>query len=149
MSPGFSPITLGERVRHHDVGIFALTEAIYTPVRTLPRHAHNCATISYAVKGSCTEIVESRSHDCQPFVPIVKPAGVFHSNRYCDSGTKCLLIEIKPSGLEMVRAFSKVLDDVKQIHDRTVMALAMRIHKEFRTMDRAACGSRTWNSMVR
>ena len=138
MRVAHSPITLGERVKHLDAGAFALTEAVYSPTRALPRHAHDTATISYVLRGACTEVFGRRVLECKPFVPIMKPAGEFHSNRYGGHGTECLLIEIKPSGLEMIRLFSNVLDDVVQLQDVTLVGLAMRIHKEFQIADTAS-----------
>lgn len=134
----YSPVTLGHRVTHFDAGVFALTEAAYSPTRALPRHAHNCATISYVLQGVCTEVFARDTFECGPFAPIMKPAGMLHSNRYGIDGTKCLLIEIKPHGLEMIRRFSGVLDDVLHIQDVTVVGLAMRIHKEFQIRDGAS-----------
>jgi AraC family transcriptional regulator len=138
MRVDYSPITLGERVKQFDAGAFALTEAVYTPTRALPRHAHDCATISYVLRGACTEVFDRLALECKPFVPIMKPAGVFHSNRYGGDGTKCLLIEIKPGGLEMIRMFSNVLDDVVHFQDGTLAGLAMRINKEFHRADGAS-----------
>ena len=138
MAQLYSPITLGHRVNQFDAGVFGLTEAAYSPTRALPRHAHDCATISYVLKGVCTEIFARGAVECGPFAPIMKPAGMFHANRYGADGTKCLLIEIKPRGLEMIRRFSGVLDDVVHIQHGAVVGLAMRIHKEFQIRDRAS-----------
>jgi AraC family transcriptional regulator len=138
MTPFYSPVTLGQQVTQFDAGVFGLTEAAYSPTRALPRHAHECATISFVLKGVCTEVVARDAFECVPFAPIMKPAGVLHSNRYGVDGTKCLLIEIKPGGLEMIRRFSRVLDDVVHIQDGAVVGLAMRIHKEFQIRDGAS-----------
>jgi AraC family transcriptional regulator len=138
MTHKFSPVTLGEQLKQFDAGAFALTEAIYPPSFTLPRHAHGCATISFVLRGNCTEIVGNSAHECGPYSPILKPAGAVHSNRYGRAGAKCLLIEIKPGGLEMIGLFSNVLDRVAHIQESSLTMLAMRIHREFRTMDSAS-----------
>lgn len=134
----FSPVTLGKRVKQFDAGAFALTEAVYHPAFELPRHAHAAATISFVIKGSCTEIVGKSAFECSPYGPILKPPGEEHSNQYGRTGAKCLLIEIRPDGLEMIRTFSPILDHVFHAHEGSYYGLAMRIHKEFLTMDSAA-----------
>jgi AraC family transcriptional regulator len=138
MTHKFSPVTLGEQLKQFDAGAFALTEAVYPPSFTLPRHAHGCATISFVLRGSCTEVVGNSMHECVPYNPILKPAGAVHSNRYGRAGAKCLLIEIKPEGLEMIGLFSSILDRVAHLQEGSLTMLAMRIHREFRTMDSAS-----------
>ena len=91
-----NPITLGDPVKQLDAGAFALTEASYGPTRSLPPHAHDCATISMVLKGTCLETVENVGYECVPFNPIMKPPGAVHSNRYGLAGARCLLIEVRP-----------------------------------------------------
>lgn len=138
MRLSYSPVTLGERVKHFDAGAFALTEAAYPPKLQLPRHAHSSPTISFILDGSCTEFVGKTAHECRPYRPVLKPAGETHSNRYGRSGAKCVLIEIKPDGLEMIRAFSRILDHVSYVQEASFYGLAKRIHREFKIMDSAA-----------
>ncbi|MDQ3173827.1 MAG: hypothetical protein M3Q91_08980 [Acidobacteriota bacterium] len=138
MKPSYSPITLGEEVKQFNAGAFSLTEAVYPPALRLPRHAHASATISFVLKGSCTEIVGKATHECSLYAPILKPPGEAHSNQYGRTGAKCMLIEIKPEGLEMIRTFSRVLDRVSHVQEAPFYGLAMRIHREFEIMDSAA-----------
>lgn len=138
MTHRFSPVTLGERVEQFDAGAFALTEALYPPTLSLPRHAHGCATISFVLKGSCIEVVGNSVHECYPFSPLLKPAGEVHSNRYGRAGAKCLLIEIKPHGMEMIRQFSEILDHVVHVQGGALTGLAMRIYREFRLRDKSS-----------
>jgi AraC family transcriptional regulator len=138
MKLSHSPITLGEPVRQLDAGVFVLTEASYASTCVLPRHAHDCATISIVLKGRCIETIGSSGYECIPFSPIMKPAGAIHSNQYGPTGTKCLLIEVRPTGLEMVRSFSRVLDDVVHVPNGAMRGIAIRIHREFQLMDCAS-----------
>ena len=134
----YSPITLGEPVKHLDAGAFVLTEASYAPTCLLPRHAHDCATISMVLKGGCIETIENSGYECIPFSPIIKPAGALHSNQYGPAGAKCLLIEVRPTGLEMIRSFSPILDDVVHLQNGALRGIAVRIHREFQLMDCAS-----------
>ncbi|MGI8837078.1 MAG: helix-turn-helix domain-containing protein [Pyrinomonadaceae bacterium] len=141
MKPSYSPVTLGEQIKRFDVGPFALTEASYAPSRALPRHAHDCVSISFVLKGACIETVGNSAYECTPFSPIIKPAGEFHSNQYSPAGAKCLLIEVKPLGLEMTRSASALLGDVVHLKDGALGGIAMRLYKEFRIRDTASAVS--------
>lgn len=134
----YSPVTLGKQVKQMDAGAFALTEAVYPPKLQLPRHAHSCATISFILKGSCTETVGNSAHECGPFGPILKPPGAVHSNRYGRAGARCLLIEIKPNSLERIRSFSGIADQIVHVQELSLNALAIRIHSEFESPDGAS-----------
>lgn len=133
-----SPITLGEPVKHLDAGVFVLTEASYAPACRLPRHGHDCATISMVLKGSCIETIENLGYECRPFSPIMKPRGALHSNQYGPGGAKCLLIEVRSAGLEMIRSFSGILDDVVHLQNGAMRGIGVRIHREFQLMDCAS-----------
>jgi len=138
MKPGYSPLTLGEPVKQLDAGVFLLTEASYASTCLLPRHAHEFATISIVLEGGCIETVGSTGYECVPFGPIMKPAGALHSNQYGPAGAKCLLIEVRPTGLEMIRGFSGILDDVVHVQNGAMRAIAVRIYQEFQLMDCAS-----------
>jgi len=138
MKLSYSPITLGEPIKQLDAGVFVLTEASYAPTCVLPRHAHDCATISMVLKGGCIETIGNSGYECIPFSPIMKPAGVLHSNQYGPAGAKCLLIEVRPTGLEMIRSFSKVLDEVVDVQNGAMRGIAIRIHREFQLVDCAS-----------
>ena len=135
---GYAPITLGEQVRRLDVGLFALTEASYSRSRTLGRHAHHCATISFVLEGACIETIENAAYECTPFSPIIKPAGAPHANQYGSSGAKCLLIEVKPAALELSRGASELLSDVVLVKSGALAGIALRLYKEFQWIDSAS-----------
>jgi AraC family transcriptional regulator len=90
------------------------------------------------LKGGCIETIGTFGYECIPFSPIMKPAGALHSNQYGPAGAKCLLIEVRPTGLEMIRSFSGVLDDVVHLENGAMRGIAIRIHREFQLMDSAS-----------
>ena len=138
MKAGYAPITLGEQVKRFDVGLFALTEASYSRSRTLERHAHHCATMSFVLEGTCLETIENAAYECTPFSPIIKPAGTPHANQYGSAGAKCLLIEVKPAALELSRGASELLADVVLVRNGALAGIALRLYKEFRWIDSAS-----------
>jgi AraC family transcriptional regulator len=90
------------------------------------------------LKGGCIETIGNSGYECIPFGPIMKPAGALHSNQYGPAGAKCLLIEVRPTGLELIRSFSRILDDVVHVQNGAMRGIAIRIDREFQLMD---CGS--------
>ena len=138
MKDEYAPITLGEQVKRFDVGLFALTEASYSRSRTLGRHAHDCATISFVLEGTCIETIENAAYECTPFSPIIKPAGTPHANQYGSAGAKCLLIEVKPAASELSRGASELLADVVLVKNGALAGIALRLYKEFRWIDSAS-----------
>src|SRR2546429_9964383 len=127
MKAGYAPITLGEQVKRFDVGLFALTEASYSRSRTLGRHAHDCATISFVLEGTCIETIENAAYECTPFRPIFKPAGAPHANQYGSAGAKWLLIQVKPASLELARVTSELLPYVGFVNNRAPARVAFRL----------------------
>src|SRR2546421_9150018 len=128
MTAGYAPITLGEKVKRFDGGLFALTEASYSGSRKLLRHAHHCATISFVLEGTCIETIEHAAYECTPFRPLIKPAGAHHSNQYGSAGAKCLLIEVKPAALELSGGTSELLADVALVQNGALKGIALSLY---------------------
>src|SRR6185295_8818809 len=68
-----APATLGRRVRTFEAGGFTLTESAYAAGATLPRHCHERAFLSFAVRGSFSEALGTRTLDCGAFDVIARP----------------------------------------------------------------------------
>ncbi|HEY0321297.1 MAG TPA: AraC family transcriptional regulator [Pyrinomonadaceae bacterium] len=135
----FSPITLGQQLKAIEVEDFVLTETKHPPSLVIPRHAHEHASLSFVLKGSFVETFNRNAEECAPFNLVIKPAGEIHSDRYGQLGAQCLIIEIKPEGLEHVRSISKILDHSSLVQsDSTAALLAMRVYREFQAMDTAS-----------
>ena len=134
----FSPSTLGRRIKHLELGDFVVTEAAQKPLGVLPPHAHELASITFELRGLCEETIAGRLHSCAPYSAIIKPPGQIHSDKYCDSGTKCLIVEVKSDRLESIRSFSRLLDDPLLLVSDAMASLTIRIYKEFRIGDSAS-----------
>ena len=134
----FSPITLGQQIKSIEVEDFVLTETKHPPSLVIPRHAHEHASLSFVLKGSFVETLDRSPRECLPYNLVIKSAGEIHSDRYGQSGARCLIIEIKPEGLERVRSISKVLDRSSLVQSDPLALLAMRVYSEFRAMDTAS-----------
>jgi AraC family transcriptional regulator len=138
MTCQITPVTLGERIKSLEVGGFILTETKHPPTLMLPRHAHEHASILFVLKGSFTENIGGSPQECGSLSLLMKPAREIHSDQYGRVGAQCLIIEVKPPRLEMIRPVSKVLDRAAHVRGGMMSALAMRIYKEFHMTDSAS-----------
>ena len=134
----FSPISLGESVKKVATDKFVLTETTHPPNRILPQHYHQHPNLSLVLSGSFTESVHRNSLECGPQSLLIKPAGEPHSNQYGRKGVRCLVIEVLPRWIELLHPWSKVFDAVDHIQRGVLSLLAMRIYKEFRSLDSAS-----------
>ena len=117
-----APLTLGRVVRTFQAGPFVVTESAYAPAAAFPRHYHEPAALSFAVRGGFRESVGRQTIDCRPFDVLIKPAGVVHSNRYSDRPSRCVLVELDDA--QPARLFDS--------------ALARRLYLEMQSRDDAA-----------
>ena len=133
----FSPITLGSRLKTATVAGLVLTETTHPPNFRLRRHNHELTNIAFVLNGSFTEVLNSRSIDCQPQSLLIKPAGEAHANLYGRQGMRCLLIEVGQHQLDALQPWSQALNQVSYVRSGSLSMLGMRIYKEFRLMDEA------------
>jgi AraC family transcriptional regulator len=130
--------TYGEHVRHLEVEGLTLTECLRPPGLVIPSHAHEYTNISLVIKGTFMETVGRTPHECSPSSLIIRPAGESHSNHYSQTGARCLIIEVKPQRLEMLRQVSSILDHASHLKGGPLPILMKRLYREFQTMDSAS-----------
>lgn len=138
MEQGRGLITFGRQLRKLEVSGFVLTETLHPPRLILPRHDHESANVNLTLKGSFREIIGSRPQESAPSSLLVKSAGESHANQYGSAGAHCLIIEVRPHKLEVVRRFSKLFDAPAHIRGGLLPLLARKIYQEFRATDGAA-----------
>lgn len=124
------PATAGTLLRTRDAGGFRLTECTYRPSFSIPRHQHELASLSFAVKGGFHERSGATSFDCGPYDVVVKPPEERHSNRYGPGGARCLLIEVSRSRLAELQPVTELLARPSRLGGRGVATLAMRAYRE-------------------
>jgi AraC family transcriptional regulator len=133
-----SPIVLGERDRCVKLAGFVLTETVRPAKLTLPRHFHEHTNIAFVIKGSFIETIGERPHECGPYSLIIRPAGEPHFNQYSSTEAHCLIIEVKPERLVTIQQESNILDSACHLREEALSVLALRLYKEFQTMDSAS-----------
>lgn len=132
------PHKLVKPPRSIEIGGFILTERMSPPAFTLRRHTHELTSITFILKGSCTEIINRRSQECSPLDLQILPGGERHTLHCGLAGAQCLTISIKPEKLDAIRLFSNVLDRAAHSQGGLRAALALRVYKEFRLSDDAS-----------
>lgn len=133
-----NPHKLLKPTRRVETGGFILTERTTPPAFTLQRHTHELTSITFILKGSCTEIINRRAQECSPLSLQILPAGERHSLQCGLAGAQCLTIGITPPKLEAIRLFSNVLDHASHSQGGLQAALAQRIFRELRIKDKAS-----------
>lgn len=83
---------------------FAVTLARLSPATTLPRHAHEPATLNVVLDGPYSEAIEgSRFSFYGPATLILKPGGAMHENRVGSAAVECIVVETDSEIIPEVR----------------------------------------------
>lgn len=135
MSSGPSPIILSNQDRRVEVHGLVLTETFRPPGLVLPPHFHEHANIALTIEGFFTETVGREPYEVNPSSVIFRPAGEKHSNRYGKTTAHCLIIEVGPQRLAEIRQATRILDHASYVEGGLISSLALRILREFRTLD--------------
>src|SRR5580704_10116921 len=130
-----SPIVLSAHDKRVEASGFVLTQTYRPPGLALPPHFHEYANIALAVEGSFIETVGRKPYEVNPCSVIFRPAGEKHSNRYGKTAAHCLIIEVRPQRLSELRQVTEILDRASYVEGGMISSLALRILREFRTLD--------------
>jgi AraC family transcriptional regulator len=135
MSSRPSPIILSNQDRRVEVHGLMLTETFRPPGLVLPSHFHEHANVALTIEGFFTETVGREPYYVNPSSVIFRPAGEKHSNRYGKTAARCLIIEVRPQRLAEIRQATRILDRASYIEGGLISSFALRILREFRTLD--------------
>jgi AraC family transcriptional regulator len=130
-----SPIVLSGRDKRVEASGFVLTQTYRPPGLLLPPHFHEHANIALTIEGFFTETVGRKPYEVNPCSVIFRPAGEKHSNRYGKTAAHCLIIEVRPQRLSELRQVTEILDRASYVEGGMISSLALRILREFRTLD--------------
>lgn len=125
----------GDVLRSSNLYGIRLTETTYAPFQVLPKHSHEHACFIFTLGGSFYETYGKRSRECKSFTLIYRPADEVHSDRFYNSGGRCLNIEIEPEWTELVRRPPVRLDGSASFEGGAVAGLSIKLYKEFQQSD--------------
>jgi AraC family transcriptional regulator len=130
-----SPIVLSRQDKRVEASGFVLTQTYRPSGLVLPPHFHEHANIALTIEGFFTETVGRKPYEVNPCSVIFRPAGEKHSNRYGKTAAHCLIIEVRPQRLSELRQVTEILDRASYVEGGMISSLALRILREFRTLD--------------
>ncbi|HUA82932.1 MAG TPA: AraC family transcriptional regulator [Bryobacteraceae bacterium] len=84
----------GEILRARRIANFRLVAVSYAPNQVLPRHSHEHAYVSVALRGAYLEQLGRSSWECAAGGTIFHNAGECHQNRFFKTGAGLLVLEI-------------------------------------------------------
>ncbi len=132
------PVKAGTLDRSADFGGLVLTETIRQPGLVLPPHYHANTNIALVLRGIFVETIGRRPYDVGPGSLILRPAGEMHSNHYDREEARCLIIEVRPQRLEMIRQTSDVLERASFHRNQRTLTLTRRLQNELYFTDEAS-----------
>lgn len=132
MKNGLGRITFGRQLGELNVGGFVVTETFHEPGLNLPRHDHECANVNFTLDGSFRETFGNRPQECEIGSLLVKPPGEPHGNQYGRKGAHCVVVEVSPSRLDDICAFTDLFDTPAHLKGGTVSLTMRRIYDELR-----------------
>lgn len=124
-------------VRLRTAGGFELSERIHQPAWTWTPHAHDRASISLIIAGSCTEYLGRFAYTCSPVSIHVLPVGEPHSFQF-DAPLHCLTIEVDPVRAAALREASPVLEQPRQLRDAQYASATRQLVSELTIADEAS-----------
>ena len=124
-------------IQIRNAGGFELSERVHQPSWTWGSHAHERASISLILGGSCIESLGRFTYRCSPFSMHVLPAGQPHSF-FFDDALHCLTIEVEPTRAAALREASAILEEPRQLRDAQYTGFARELASEMRIADDAS-----------
>lgn len=113
------------------MGGFRLTEFAQPPMRRLPWHEHQEASICFVVAGSYAERVRGAEQACPPQSFVFKPAAERHADQFGRDGGTCLLIEIPAGRLQTIESCGEITTRPGLFRTAGLAWLGRRIYQEF------------------
>ena len=124
-----------KQCRVRDIGI---TESVYSPSFTIPRHAHESAYFGLVLQGSYREIYEGRTRECGPSTLLFHPAGELHSEQHDDVLVRIFSIELSPAWRDRLPEHAAALGTPGCLRSGELVRLALRLYEESRVDDPVA-----------
>jgi AraC family transcriptional regulator len=125
----------GQTLNRHQANGLLLVESRYEPGFQSPRHAHERAFCYVVVEGSGAQTCGNRTRSCRTSEVIFHPAGDMHSNRWHETGGRCLHLEFEARWLDRVRQCAPVLDRPAKFRGGMPAWLAARLYRELQAPD--------------
>src|SRR5262245_15347907 len=96
----------GKTTLRREVAGMVFAECVYLEELQIPKHEHANAFLNLVLEGTYTEVCGTRTRTRGPSTLALHPSGEVHADRWHGPGGRVFHVEIPPSRLEQVRAYS-------------------------------------------
>lgn len=104
----------------------------------MSRHTHEIAHVSFILQGSFTEASGRKKRASDFSTLIVHPPDEDHAVAFHDAGARVFSFHVKNRTLELIRDFTKILDEPAAVGGGQPLWLAARLYRESREPDTVA-----------
>lgn len=125
----------GDTVKAHEIEGFGLTETLYLPHFTIPRHSHERPYFGLILRGTYTENYGKKTRVCKPSMLVYHPSDEKHSQHFSRIGGRLFRIEMSPQRLERLNETVPTQNKSADFEGTFVCHLASRLYQEFCAMD--------------
>jgi AraC family transcriptional regulator len=125
----------GKQQRRKHVGEFILTDSIYEPHLTLPKHVHELAYFCIVLRGAYTECYGRVSQTYSPATVVFHPAGETHSDHFHEAGGHIFNVAFSPGWLQRTSERSRVLTCTDHMQGGRAAWIAKQLYCEFQEPD--------------
>jgi AraC family transcriptional regulator len=120
----------GNTIRRHEVAGLVFAESVYREELRIPKHEHAHAFFNLVLEGTYTEVCGIRTRTRGPSTLALHPSGEVHADHWQSPGGRVFHVEVPPSWLEQVRAYSPILDSPGDFQGGLPIWLATRLYQE-------------------
>jgi AraC family transcriptional regulator len=126
----------GRVFERRQVGGLVLTETIYPPRASVPKHCHSTAYVCFVRRGGYEEQYGARRRTCGPQTVALHPGGEVHAERFGDAEVRSFNVELLPDWASHLPP--SVLNVQSDSAGGAPADLAARLYREFRHKDDAS-----------
>jgi len=115
-----------------------MTESVYSPFFTIPKHSHESAYFGLVLQGTYRENYEGRTRECGPSTLLFHPAGELHAEHHDDVLVRIFSIEVPPAWTDRLPGQVVALRTPGCFRSGTLVRLASRLYEESHNDDSVA-----------
>src|ERR1044072_2087983 len=124
----------GQPLMSKDIAGLILTESVYSPELILDDHRHESAFFCLILRGSYTEVYETKTRQCKPLSLVFHPAYELHSNHIHRAVNSEFQIEVGPEWTRRIPD-DLLLNEPAEFDEGPLPAVAMQLYREFHLSD--------------
>lgn len=126
----------GRILRRQEIAGSVLSETAYIPHFSGPRHVHDqVGYFSLTLQGGYTEYSRQQNRELGPATLLYHSPGEAHADKFGNRETRLFCVWVSRERLRAVSDYTTAPDNSAQFTQGAALQLALRMYKEFRSMD--------------